>query len=62
MSNIRGQIDPELGWISDVVTLRDQFAMAALTGLCAWGGNASWIPGKAFDMADAMLAERERQS
>lgn len=44
-------------------TLRDQFAMAALTGLVARHSNdiycdvmAEW----AYDFADAMLAEREQ--
>lgn len=57
-----GQIIPDLG-----PTLRDQFAMAALTGILASGAKGS--PSKdphevvsiaAYAVADAMLAERER--
>ena len=45
------------------VTLRDQFAMAALTGLLSDPGtkyNADRLAKNAYDIADAMLAERER--
>ncbi len=48
--------------IPDEPTLRDQFAMAALTGLCA---TAQWrfatvnaCAKEAYDAADAMLAAR----
>ncbi len=42
--------------------LRDEFAMAALTGLMARGGTGSGKPGDAsfvYEMADAMLKARE---
>ncbi len=51
------------------VTLRDQFAMAALTGLMqqlpsGWGNKVDEIASErcsdAYVFADAMLAERER--
>lgn len=45
-------------------TLRDQFAMSALTGLLASSGDDALSPGDyaeiAFRYADAMLRERER--
>ena len=46
---------------SQVVTRRDQFAMAALAGLCAHPDYAlNAIPERAYSLADAM--ERERLS
>lgn len=52
---------------SPEITLRDQFAMAALTGLCGncdSTGMNSWIPAdaavRAYEIASEMLAERER--
>ena len=41
-------------------TLRDEFAMAALTGLIAdpTGPNYSDVPEKAYRFADAMMKER----
>jgi len=45
-------------------TLRDQFAMAALTGMCASGEATDASPQSvsrtAYAVADAMLIERER--
>ncbi len=43
--------------------LRDQFAMAALTGLLSAGLNwpRDQIADTAYAMADAMLAEREKR-
>lgn len=40
--------------------LRDQFAMAALTGLCAHGGGDDDYSVAAYELADAMLAERDK--
>jgi hypothetical protein len=51
-----------------VKTLRDEFAMAALTGLLAMGADGGWSaePGayakRAYAYADAMLAARESAS
>ena len=46
-------------------TLRDQFAMAALTGIMAnhesWG-NAQERAERAYEIADAMMKEREAKS
>lgn len=49
------------------IELRDQFAMAALTGnLAAWAGASKNMPHQsefakgAYAVADAMLAEREK--
>lgn len=43
------------------MTMRDHFAAAALTGLLANGDyGMESTPGLAWDMADAMLRERER--
>ena len=56
------------------VSLRDQFAMAALSGLLAatpaevlcnpnlMGGKACKLCETAYDHADALLAEREKRS
>jgi hypothetical protein len=49
------------------VDLRDQFALAALTGLLADRGDSVWLDAKAragyvrmaYEVADAMLAARE---
>jgi hypothetical protein len=38
---------------------RDEFAMAALTGLLAANWNPSRIPAEAYILADAMLKQRE---
>jgi hypothetical protein len=38
---------------------RDEFAMAALTGLLAANWNPSIIPEQAYTLADAMLKQRE---
>jgi len=40
-------------------TLRDQFAMAALTGLLASGRNTTVLPKEAYPIADAMIKARE---
>jgi len=47
--------------IIEQVTLRDQFAMAALTGLLANPVCIGWsqCAKDAYEMADKMLAERE---
>ena len=50
----------------EILTLRDQFAMAALTGLLAQSVGTGYGSDKfdgakwAYEMADAMFAERER--
>lgn len=46
-------------------TLRDSFAEAALQGICAhvdtWGlSSASEIAAKAYEISDAMLAQRDK--
>jgi hypothetical protein len=43
----------------DHITLRDYFAAAALTGLLSNGDRKSAIE-NAYDIADRMLLERER--
>lgn len=48
-------------------TLRDRFAMAALTGLLAteesfWRVNLEAAAGKAYEVADAMLAQQGKES
>ena len=43
----------------DQITLRDYFAAAALTGLLSNGDRKSAIE-NAYDIADRMLLERER--
>jgi hypothetical protein len=43
----------------DQITLRDYFAAAALTGLLANGDRKSAIE-NAYDIADRMLLERQR--
>ena len=51
--------------MSETLTLRDQFAMAALTGYCAYSGYVGQDPAfrahYAYKMADAMLAAREEK-
>lgn len=44
------------------VTLRDQFMMAALTGLLAFDPNDSWavLALSAREIADACMAERKK--
>lgn len=43
------------------ITLRDRFAMAALTGLIANGNHSrTEAPVRAFEIADAMLEARKR--
>lgn len=51
----------------DALTLRDYFATAALTGLLAaeqdmpsLGEAELWAPRRAYEIADAMLAERSK--
>ena len=45
--------------------LRDQFAMAALQGICASGPGRSWnnadLASEAWCLADAMMEERKRR-
>ena len=51
--------------VAEKPTLRDQFAMAALTGYCAYNGYVGQEPEfrarYAYAMADAMLAAREEK-
>lgn len=46
-------------------SLRDVFAWQALQGICASGPSGSWtnarLAADAYALADAMLAERDRQ-
>jgi len=56
------------GPASGGMSLRDYFAAAAMTGLCAWFDEESLddalvtvVARRAFDVADAMLAARERK-
>lgn len=50
----------------NTLTLRDQFAMAALTGLLAWSYDGYYQPddscaaSNAYAYADAMMEERKR--
>jgi hypothetical protein len=45
-------------------TLRDEFAMAALTGMVAYSGygNFTDFASISFKYADAMMEEREKQN
>jgi len=45
------------------LTLRDQFAMAALTGMIADPNGPDYrsVPKKAYEMADAMLESRKEK-
>ena len=45
----------------DHITLRDFFAAAALTGLLADGDRKTAVQ-NAYDMADKMIKEREREA
>ena len=45
----------------DQITLRDFFAAAALTGLLSDGDRRTAVQ-NAYDMADKMLKEREREA
>ena len=52
------------GFVSDGMSLRDYFAGQALAGLLAFPGKdfpSSVIALGAYDVADAMLAEREKE-
>jgi len=44
---------------------RDEFAKAAMQGICASSPTADWtnprIAKEAYDMADAMIAERDKE-
>lgn len=57
------ELERESASAPETITLREQFAMAALTGLISDPGtkyNADHLAKNAYDIADAMLAERER--
>lgn len=41
-------------------TLRDEFAMAAITGCVLESGTAAWFAELAYRIADAMMAERAK--
>ena len=44
------------------MTLRDYFAAQAIIGICASGfGTAEWAAKRADEVADAMIAEREKE-
>jgi hypothetical protein len=47
--------------IVEVISMRDQFAMAALTGMIADPNGPDYrsVPKKAYEMADAMLEARK---
>lgn len=49
--------------IVEVVSMRDQFAMAALTGMIADPNGPDYrsVPKKAYEMADAMLETRKEK-
>ena len=49
--------------IVEVVSMRDQFAMAALTGMIADPNGPDYrsVPKKAYEMADAMLESRKEK-
>ncbi len=54
---------PTIGcWLSTELTLRDLFAAFALAGLIGYYGNQGSGAGVyCYELADAMLAERERK-
>ena len=49
-----------------MMSLRDKFAMAALQGFCSMESNVDWsyehTAAAAYQQADAMLAEREKNT
>lgn len=46
---------------ADRMNLRDRFAIAAVTGLCASGAeSAGYIAERAYGIADAMMEVREQ--
>lgn len=49
--------------MSETLTLRDQFAMAALTGMIADPNGPDYpsVPKKAYEIADAMLETRKEK-
>jgi hypothetical protein len=49
--------------VMTTMTLRDQFAMAALTGMIADPSGVDYrsVPRKAYEMADAMLEARKEK-
>jgi hypothetical protein len=47
--------------MTEVLTLRDQFAAAALTGMLAADYDRYRIPEWAYEMADAMLEARKEK-
>ena len=49
--------------IVEVISMRDQFAMAALTGMIADPNGPDYrsVPKKAYEMADAMLEARKEK-
>lgn len=49
--------------IVEVVSMRDQFAMAALTGMIADPNGPDYrsVPKKAYEVADAMLEARKEK-
>lgn len=58
------RMNPSLESLVENTTLRDQFAMAALTGICACGPTSSGSPNafyadRAYKIADAMLEARK---
>lgn len=52
------------GYITEQPTLRDQFAMAALTGYLANPNRVGWfgeVAESAYMQADAMMLERDKK-
>lgn len=49
-----------LAIIKNGMSLRDYFAAAALTGMCARGEHHGSLHKYAYEIADAMLAERDK--
>jgi len=60
---LRKALDLIHGMERDRLTLRDQFAMAALTGLIPSISSSNWtkIAEHSYEVADAMLAAREEK-
>jgi len=62
-SNDGGSAFPVM-YVSEGMTLRDYFAGQALAGILSsanFGDARDWLPDRAYGLADAMLAARERK-
>jgi len=65
IEGLRAERDQEKGMMEEVATLRDQFAMAALTGYCASGSESGrplvYLSELAYEQADSMMIAMKRE-